>query len=100
MPSNPASRAFFAAMPKSATVWRISTLVIGRGVTVGLRPDGVTLTCSGFTAEADMGNAPTKKIRVRHGPGVPELDVHEAPLLMDRVRYAPPALNLFGAPET
>src|SRR6202035_3320757 len=53
--------AFFAAMPKSATVWRISSLLIGRGATLGFRPEGVTLSCSGFTLDADIGRAPSKK---------------------------------------
>jgi hypothetical protein len=28
---------------------------------VGFRPEGVTLSCSGFTSDADIGRAPSKK---------------------------------------
>src|SRR5215469_18654494 len=50
--------AFMAALPKSATVSHISAFVIGRGATVGFLPDGVTLSCLGFTSDADIGSSP------------------------------------------
>jgi hypothetical protein len=53
--------AFFAAAPNSATVRRTSFLLIGRGTAVGFFPEGVTLSCSGFTLDADIGEAPLQK---------------------------------------
>lgn len=56
-----AAIALRAARPKSTTVRRISSLSMGRGTTVSLRPEAVMSCCYGLTADAESGAFPPWK---------------------------------------
>jgi hypothetical protein len=78
--------------------FRQTFLVIGRGATAGFFPEGVTLSCSGFTLDADIGKAPSKKSGCDIAPVCQSCAYTNPAPPVDRLCYGSPSSNLLGAP--